>query len=258
MMALLCMHDWDKWQSYRKDRGTPPWIKVHRGLFTSSKWAVLTDAEKGQLVSLWIAAADNGGCVPDDERILRKICMLDDSPDIDKFIDAGFIDPRKPRSDAKVTSTCQPDDAPETETETEDKKNTASRKDDAEFTDLKPYKTKKGKTLRNGVLASFNEFWKAYSYTKGKAEAADSFLAVYSPEVFQDILAGARAEAESRPSILKSGGTPKWAQGWLSGRRWEDHETSPCSSDCSKCDLRRRGLCRESRQNCSQFEELKA
>lgn len=27
---VLHVHDWDEHQSYRRDRGQPPWIKVHR------------------------------------------------------------------------------------------------------------------------------------------------------------------------------------------------------------------------------------
>jgi len=49
--------NWQRWQNYRKDRGTPPWIKVHRNLMTNQEWAELTDAEKGQLVSIWLIAA---------------------------------------------------------------------------------------------------------------------------------------------------------------------------------------------------------
>lgn len=140
-MTPLCMHNWEKWQSYRQDRGTPPWIKVHRVLFTNPDWATLTDSEKGQLVSLWIAAADNNGCIPDNARVLRKICLLDNEPNINKFIELGFINPRDRQVDANVTPTCQPNDAPETETEAETyNKLTAPKKSDAE---ILPPKTKK-------------------------------------------------------------------------------------------------------------------
>ena len=105
--------NWDTWQSYRSDRGAPPWIKVHRNLMTNADWAVLSDAEKGQLISLWIVAADKGGQLPDDAKVLRKICQLDDAPDIEKFKELGFIEATCNPDDAKVTPKCQPDDAPE-------------------------------------------------------------------------------------------------------------------------------------------------
>jgi hypothetical protein len=37
-------------------------------------------------------------------------------------------------------------------------------------------------------------------------------------------MTGAKFAAEERKKIVAEGRTPKMAQGWLSGRRWEDHE----------------------------------
>ena len=85
-------HNWETWQSYRNDRGAPPWIKVHRSLLSHPKWAELTDAEKGQIVSMWIVAADNHGTLPNDPRVVRKICQLDEAPDIKRFCELGFFD----------------------------------------------------------------------------------------------------------------------------------------------------------------------
>ena len=117
-MEYLHVRDWSDWQSYRKDRGTPPWIKIHRQLMTSAKWAVLSDSEKGQLVSMWIAAADKKGRIPDDADLIRKICMLDDAPNLSKFIDLGYLVSDGCHGDAKTATKRQPSDAPETETET--------------------------------------------------------------------------------------------------------------------------------------------
>jgi hypothetical protein len=104
--------NWNKWQSYRKDRGTPPWIKVYRNLLSNSEWAILTDAEKGQIISIWILAADKSGIIPDDARLIQKMCMLDEAPDLNKFKDLGFLDVTLASGGCQV-------DAPETETETE-------------------------------------------------------------------------------------------------------------------------------------------
>ena len=82
---------WDKWQTYRKDRGTPPWIKVHRNLMTNPEWVSLDDAEKGQLVSIWMLAADKGGQIPDDSRLIQRMAMLENAPDLEKFCKLGFI-----------------------------------------------------------------------------------------------------------------------------------------------------------------------
>ena len=90
-MEIIKIQNWEKWQTYRTDRGTPPWIKVHRNLFSNQEWAILTDSEKGQLVSLWILAADKGGIIPADPEMLKKLCMLDNPPDIDKFMELNFL-----------------------------------------------------------------------------------------------------------------------------------------------------------------------
>ncbi len=85
-MTTMRVTNWSKWQSYRRDRGAPPWIKVHRNLMSNAEWASLSDAEKGQLVSIWLVAADKGGEVPADANILRKVCQLDEPPNINKFM----------------------------------------------------------------------------------------------------------------------------------------------------------------------------
>jgi len=86
---------------------------------SNPEWAILTDSEKGQLVSLWIVAADKQGEIPGDPRILRKICLLDEEPNINKFIDLGFMATTRQPDDDQITSGSHQSDAPETETETE-------------------------------------------------------------------------------------------------------------------------------------------
>ena len=106
---------WDKWQTYRKDRGTPPWIKVHRNLMSNPEWVCLTDAEKGQLVSMWIIAADKNGALPDCPNTIKKMCLLDEVPNIKRFVDLQFVK----LGDASMTTTWLPcgcqSDAPDTE-----------------------------------------------------------------------------------------------------------------------------------------------
>ena len=89
--------NWDKWQTFRKDRGAPPWIKVHRNLLTNEEWVELSDSEKGQLVSIWMLAADKDGVIPDSAKVIQRMCMLDDKPNLNRFIELGFL-----------STTCQP------------------------------------------------------------------------------------------------------------------------------------------------------
>jgi hypothetical protein len=89
-MALRIVN-WEKWQTYRNDRGAPSWIKVHRNLMSNNEWAILTDAEKGQILSIWIIAADKEGQITSNPKIIKKICQLDEEPNINKFIDLKFL-----------------------------------------------------------------------------------------------------------------------------------------------------------------------
>ena len=121
-MEYLQIANWEKWQSYRKDRGQPPWIKLHRRLLRNSEWLNLTDAEQGQLVNIWMLAADKDGRIPNDPSFIKAICLMNTEPDLIKFIELGFI----LKNDATVTPTRRQDDAPEeNRIETEEKKHTS-------------------------------------------------------------------------------------------------------------------------------------
>ncbi|MEN6425973.1 MAG: hypothetical protein ABFE13_11455 [Phycisphaerales bacterium] len=106
--------NWERWQTYRRDRGRPPWIKVHRILQNNVDWIRLTDSERGQLVAMWILAADNDGTIPADADELRIVCRMSETPNLKLFKDAGFLEfganvtPGRRHRDAAVAPTCQP------------------------------------------------------------------------------------------------------------------------------------------------------
>ena len=97
---------WSKWQSYRSDRSQPPWIKLHRCVMRCPEWVVLSDAERGQLVSIWMLAADRDGEIPADPVVVQRLCHMSSKPNIEMFIEQGFIE-----RDANVTPTGCHDDA---------------------------------------------------------------------------------------------------------------------------------------------------
>lgn len=86
------------------------------------------------------------------------------------------------------------------------------------------YRTKKGRKLAGQKLAWFSRFWAAFAYQRGKAEAADAWLDIpdLTPDLVDRIVTAATAEAAARAAALAQGKTPKMAQGWIAGRRWED------------------------------------
>ncbi len=102
---LIRVRNWEKWQSYRRDRGQPPWIKVHREVMRNPQWVALTDAQRGQLVAMWLLAADRDGYLPSSPSLIRKLCYMDSDPDLEVFVQHGFIEPG-----ANVTSQRRQDD----------------------------------------------------------------------------------------------------------------------------------------------------
>lgn len=111
-VKTLRIRNWEKWQSYRKDRKQPPWIKLHRSLLRDWDFISLSCAERGQLMTLWMLAADRDGEIPADPLVIQKLCHLDEDIDLQKFIDHGFIEAGC-QSDAKVTPPRRQSDPPD-------------------------------------------------------------------------------------------------------------------------------------------------
>ena len=113
-MRTLTVTNWTRWQSYRADRGQPPWIKLHRNILRNPEWGALTNAERGQLVQIWILAADKGGVieVPDYvnmETFIKGVCCMNEDVDLEVLRRLGFISldanvtPSRRQRDANVT-----------------------------------------------------------------------------------------------------------------------------------------------------------
>lgn len=94
------------------------------------------------------------------------------------------------------------------------------------------YLTKKKKKLIGKRLDTFNLFWEAFGYQKGKADAADAWLAIptLTDTMMARIISSAKITAQKRFALKEAGKTPQMAQGWISGRRWEDEPEGPVST----------------------------
>jgi len=89
------------------------------------------------------------------------------------------------------------------------------------------YLTKKKKKLKGWKLETFELFWKTFNWKKDKANASDAWLQIpnLTKELaIKQIIPAAARYCVSRPAIIANRDTPKWAQGWLSSRRWEDEK----------------------------------
>jgi len=89
--------------------------------------------------------------------------------------------------------------------------------------------TSKKKKLNGKRYEAFMQFWEAFGYKKGRSAAADSWLQIetLTDQIVNRIVTAAKREALNRPQLIAEGGKPKWAQGWLTDRRWEDEEYKP-------------------------------
>jgi len=74
------------------------------------EWVSLSDAERGQLVAMWLLAADHDGVIPASPELIQKICFMETPPNLKKFTDLKFID-------ANPTPTRRQHDQPKAETE---------------------------------------------------------------------------------------------------------------------------------------------
>jgi hypothetical protein len=230
-MALK-ISNWEEKQTYRKDRGTPPWIKVHRTIFTNEKWAALSDAEKGQLVSLWVVAADKNGIIPSDPRALKKVAQLDDIPNINKFIELGLLTSDGCQAVVSLTpSGCQVD-AAETETEERQRQNppiVPLKVDEDISRDLKtgvasitnPPRPKRKARVPTAEAPGFEDFWAAYPKKLDKQEARDKWNKIKpSPELLVKILASLEAQKQSVDWTKENGQYIQKAKNWLKNENW--------------------------------------
>ena len=84
----------------------------------STDFVALTDAQRGQLLAIWILAADKDGTIPADPDVLKKLCYMDTTPAIQVLIARGFIEGGS-QGGARVASEWRQSDAPEVEAEAE-------------------------------------------------------------------------------------------------------------------------------------------
>ena len=86
-------------------------------------WIGMSDTQRGQLIAMWLLAADRKGTVPDDPTLIARLCFMSDVPDLEWFVQQGFMErdvnvtPTRQPVDANVTSDRRQHDAPETEAE---------------------------------------------------------------------------------------------------------------------------------------------
>lgn len=205
-MEYYRVGNWDKWQTFRKDRGAPPWIKVHKAILTNPEFAALSDSEKWHMVGIWLVASERSGMFPGDALLLRKILGTETEPDLEKFLALQLIEKPKKRRQPKgnrVTTKRLPNDRLEIEKE-KDPPIVPPRGDE------------------------FAVFWSAYPRREGKG-AAQKAWGKLDDEQKRAALAALPAHAErwatSERQYIPHPST------WLNQRRWEDEIHAPEQRD---------------------------
>lgn len=85
----LQVKNWRRFQHYGKRN--PPWIKLYTAILEDPNFAVLPDAAKGQLVSLWALAARTQNAIPFKLNYLREALNVTGKLYVHELIDAGWL-----------------------------------------------------------------------------------------------------------------------------------------------------------------------
>lgn len=202
-LKYLQIKNWDRWQTYRKDRGQPPWIKVHRCVMRNPEWVSLKDSERGQLVAMWLLAADHNGVIPASPEVIQKLCFMTKPPNINKFTELGFIEDNWRQGGVKVASSGSRGDQPKAETE-------KSR----EEVELEEKETS---------AQNFELFWLKYPKKKSKGQAEKAWLKIRpSPSLVQVMLQKINEAILSFDWQKESGKYIPYPATWLNANGWED------------------------------------
>jgi len=161
------------------------------------EWVSLTDSERGQLVAIWLLAADHDGVIPASPSVIQKLCYLSEPLNLKKFIDLDFIE----SNGVNLASTWRQHDSPEAEAEAE-----ADKKDPCSSTD-----------------SLFEVFWFNYPKKVGKAAALKAWKKIKKPaEVLEMIKSTLPQQMESKQWLKENGQFIPHPATYLNQGRWED------------------------------------
>lgn len=90
--GYIYVHNWDRFQGYRRDRGAPPWLRLYVAVQDTDEWMDLSSASRGLLVDLWMAVSrtGNGRLGANRKSLARRFNVR--RVILEPLIDAGFIE----------------------------------------------------------------------------------------------------------------------------------------------------------------------
>lgn len=208
-MGQLKVRNWEEWQTYRKDRPAPPWIKIHRRLLLDPDFITLSDSERSHILLIWVAAASKNGVINDDPKVVQRLINSDVPPDLEKFLSLQLLEKVRKRGRQK------------------DAKKTSQRRQNV--TPEERGKKKEEETLN--PLAGFEAFWSAYSKKNSKGQAQKAWVKLSPDDDLQNRIMTALENAKRSEQWLTQGGRfIPYPATWLNARGWEDElPTQKCA-----------------------------
>lgn len=181
------------------------------------EWLTLNDAQKGQLVSIWLLAADKKGKIPNNPEVVQRLCFLSKKPDFQLFSSLGFIEgwrqsdakltPERRQSDVGMTHQSQSRESPNqnpdplSEAETEDSKNRLAQ-------------------------TGFEQFWQVYPRKVSKKDAIKAWEKLSpGPGLQEQILDAVAKQRYCAQWTRDNGEAIPYPASFIRGERWKDEIT---------------------------------
>lgn len=99
--------EWEDMQHYKSEarRGSAPlpWLKLRRSLLQSEAWVVGTDSTRAAMIALMLLA-DHNGEVSGNPAYIQRAGQLDEAPDFQALVLAGFIEQVEERSSSVLAN----------------------------------------------------------------------------------------------------------------------------------------------------------
>ena len=88
--ARLRVKDWRKFQHYGSKPTPPPWIKLHVALLDDADFWKLSQAQRYQLIAIWLLASRDQGRIPFDSAFVAKRIGAR-RVDLEAFLESGWL-----------------------------------------------------------------------------------------------------------------------------------------------------------------------
>lgn len=199
---ILKVRNWEKFQHYKDRR--PPWIKLHFALLSSKDWVMLSDSERVLAIACMLVASQSDldpGHFDADPEYIKRVAYLNSAPDFKPLLDHGFL--KVIEADDSECKRMLADARPETEAETEAKKEQGAK----------------------NAPDRFPEFWETYPKKRKKAEARKKWKARKLDAIADRIIEDVKKRQREDNRWLEGYAPDPTA--YINGERWEDEIEPP-------------------------------